>query len=402
MKIKLFILSILVAVISCFAILQFDTKGYWIFTEENPGDRSLERQIWKVDSDIYTLNNFSPHVSWYLKHRIDGSTMYTALPERIIPFDNHVSLGLQYEKNFMLHVGITNDILGGAVKIRPYFFPSEDLTMTQKLLSSANAAFEASLGKFDFLADVNYFRLNYDLEDSSEVLTKARDDDMWTELDIAFNIVEDLKISVATILKNDFNSSNEFNYGDHHVEVGGDHTIKLNKRKLYLNWSLSEHYRIYEALYLKGDADGLATMIYFRPVFKIKNRLFLKGIARLDLSERMQKQFYELVFKKAWKNNSSINLGYWNVLGSVFPRQGSRIKAVVYIGKVGLSPDIQLFWRMNGNSDYQYYRTTASFETILNLIKRFEIIAGYTRTRFHEIIKPFTSRGSIYIGIRKW
>lgn len=406
MKIIVKILFIICIAISCFANIQFEIKNYIIHAEEDPiGDQARSRRIWNFDSNIFASRNSTPDLLWYFNHRLDGSTVHMALPERIIPLVSHTALGIQYDKNILYHVGITNDILGRTSAIRPQYFSTVDSTMTQKLLNGINMRWEADAKKVDFLADLNYFRLNYDLGFDDDEVTKSVDDDLWAEIAFALKPSESFRIGVGTFLKMDFNASAGYDYGDHYIGLMGDHTIKLKRaRKLFIDWQVAEHYRISEALYYKGDAEGFATVIYLNPVLKLRNKVYLKGNVKLDLSKKMQKQWYEFTFRKAWKGQTALDLNYWTVPGSYFPRRGAGAKMALYLGRFGLIPDIQLYWRLNRDTQkYGYYRTTASLETLLNL-NRVDIFAGYTYTYFKDLndYDPLASRGALYFGLRKW
>lgn len=406
MTIQRILLLIFYSTFFCFANFQFDLRNYIIATEKDPvGDQARSRRVWNFDSNIYTSQNIRTHLRWYLQHRMDGSTVHMALPERIIPLVSHSALGLQYDRNILYHIGITNNILGRSSTIRPNYFSTVDSTMTQKMLSSLNMRWEVDAERIDFLADISYFRLNYDLGYNSDKVTKSIDDDMWSEIYFAFKYTENFKIGIGTLVKSDLNTTSDYDYGDHYIGLEGEHTIKLTRaRKLFIDWRIAEHYRISDAIYYKGDAEGAATVLYFNPVLKLRKRVYLKGITKLDLSKKMQKQWYELALRKAWRNHSSIDLGYWNIAGSYFPRQGSKLRMVLFLGKLGLIPDLRLYWRLNRDTEkYNYYRTTASFETLLN-VNRVDILAGYSYSYFKDLkdYDPLASRGGFYFGVRKW
>lgn len=403
----LFVVSCSFAV--CYGItvpnVQFDIRNLIIASERvGTGSQALTERSWNFDNDIYTIFPASPYVSIYFRERLEGSTMYMAMPERIIPLNQRFALGMQVEKNALFHFGITLDALGRADSIRPYYFTSVETTVTQKMLSSANVQWDVSGRKVDFFADFTYFRLNYDLRIEEDDLKKAIDDDLWSDIDFGFKPNDELSIGFGTLLKNDFNKSGDFDYGDHYIGIEGDHTINLVVRKFYLKWRFAEHYRISQALYRKDDAEGPATVIYLRPVLKMKKKWFLKGVAKYDLSGDMQKQWYEFLIRKAWKTNSSFDLGYWTVLGSYFPRQGLKARFTIYAGPIGFIPDVQVYLRKNRDTnETKFYRTTSSFETLVN-INRVDIYGGYTYSYYKDLKdrEPFASRGVAYFGVRKW
>lgn len=404
MKNKILVIIIFTVWMTAFAFVQFDINGDYMFIEKEPGEGSLSSRSRKINSYLHAEREFSPGNFFYLTHRLDGTPHKSALPENTIPFENFTVLGFRVRKNHMFSMEITNDIFANADKLYLNFY-NQDSTVTQKVLSCANAYLELNGRKAQFKAGANYFRLNYNLEYDDDGIKKAVDDDLWSEIEFRINPNTDFNIAMGTTLKNDFNSYNGYDYGDHYISLGGDHTIRMKARRLYFAWLISEHWRVSEIMYLREDAEGPATVLHMRPVLKLRNRIFIKGTATLDLSKRMQKQRYEMSLRKSWRNRSSIDIGYWTTPGSVFPRKGSGIRSVFYIGKaskVGFSPNVQLFWRLDpDNNSYRYYRATTSFEMILNLFKSAEIIGGYKYTRFIDLA-PFTNRGVISLGLRKW
>ncbi len=391
---KILLAVILLLPFSGNASFQLDTKGFLTITDKSIGSG-------KAESFLYAEHAFSPTFSLYLSHRLDGSSRWAVMPENSIPLDNYTALGLKYNKKHTFSIEATNDIFAHADELTLNFY-SFDSTVVQKLLSSGNMYLKLNGKRISFSTDVTYFRLNYDLMDADNTITKAIDDDMWSEILFNTTIAEELKFGIGTFMKNDFNEYDGYDYGDHHVDFGGDHTIRLGRRKLYLTWLLSEHWRISEALYRNGDAEGLATVIRVRPVFRFRNRIFVKAAVDYDLSKDMQKQRYQFDIRKSWRNRSSINLGYWSVSGSAIPRQGICLRTILYIVEgVGISPNAQVFWRYGpGNGGYKYYRTTASLETLFQ-IRCTEIVAGFSLSQYKDCL-PFTNRMSIYVGLRKW
>ncbi len=399
MKKHLLLISILTIVCSSFALFQVDTKGFYTFTEPEPGAGDLSRRTGKLETYLYGRWKVSHFTSLYLAHRFDGTFRYTAMPEITIPIDNFLAMGLMYQRKHEFHLGITNDLYANSEELYLNYYPS-DSTATQKMLSSANVNWYLN-GKVTSLhIDATYFRLNYDIR-YDDGMAKAIDDDMWSDLMLLFTM-HDVHLGFGSLLKNDFNSYDGFDYGDHHVELEGNHTIKVKRKKIYLFWHLSEHMRISEAMYLNDDPVGLATVIHLRPVIKLKSRLYLKGTMKFDLSKYMRKQWYECGFRKGWRKGSSIDMTYWNVLGSIFPRQGTSFKTTLFIKKIGLSPTVDLFWRQNSdNNNYRHYKTNFTVETIFRVLKQGEITTGYSYSAYKDLA-PFTNRGSIYLGIRKW
>ncbi len=376
------------------ARLQLNTKGFLTITDESLG-------CGKAESYIFAEHAFSPSISLYFSDRLDGGSRWAALPENSIPFDNNAVLGLRYDKKHNFSIAATNDVFAHADELMLNFY-SSDSTVIRKLLSSGNMFLKLNGKRTAFSADLTYFRLNYDLLYGDNGITKAIDDDLWSEILIAATLAKELKIGIGTFLKNDFNEYGGYDFGDHHVDFGGDHMIRLGSRKLYLDWLLSGHWRISEALYLSGGAEGPAAVIQVRPMFRLRNRIFIKAAVDYDLSKKMQKQRYRFDIRKSWRNRSSINIGYWSVPGSAIPRQAVNLRTLFFIADgIGISPNAEVFWRYGAdNAQYRYYRTTASLEAIFQF-RVSEIIAGLSVSQYKDCL-PFNNRMSVYIGISKW
>lgn len=387
------------------AFLQFEIKNHIIAAEKTAyNDQVWSDRLWNFDSNLYSLFEIWPNLSVYCNHRIDGSTIYMALPERTIPLANHTALGIQYEKKTLFHLGFINDVLGRAEGIRPYYLVDENNVVTLKMLNGANLRWDITGKKVGLLMDVNYFWLNYELDDGNAVSSQM-DYDSWAVLDFHVRLIEAFGMNIGTLTKMDMSATSDFNYSDHRAGIGGMSVIKLNGgRKLFLDWYMVEHYRTSDALDDKGDAVGLATEIRMRPVLKMRKKFYLKGNVKLDLSEKMKKQWYEVILRKAFKKNALLDFGYWFTGGSYFPRQGVRSKIEFYMGPIGLIPHAQFFWRVNRDGGtYSYYRTTASLELLVN-INRIDIFGGYLYSHYKDLhdIDPLVSRGNVYFGVRKW
>lgn len=404
---KIVYLFIICWCISALATVQFDIKNYIIdFETDTVGDNVLAKRVYNFDANTYAHIPVAQYLSVYFKERLEGSTVYMAQSERVIPFMQQFAAGLLLEKKTLFHFGITSDILGRASTIPSYYSTvAESTTITQRMLHSANIHWDVSERVFDVLLDLNYIRLNYDRIWEDGAVAKSIDDDLWSEADLG--IIpggKSITLGMGMLMKNNITNTDDFNYGDYYGDIAGDHTVDFIVRKLYLDWRLGGHYRLSQALADNGDADGPASVLYLRPVFEMKNDFYLKGVAKLDISADMQKQWYELMVRKAWKNNSSIDVRYWTVLGSYFPRQGTRATLAVYAGPIGFVPELQVFWRVNTDTgDFAFYRATASFETLVN-INRIDIMGGYTYSYFKDLLDrtPYATRGTLYFGVRKW
>lgn len=394
---------IIATYISTFCSVQIDTKGFLFFSEEKPGAGSLSKTNGYTESSLLLQRRLGEDFSIYIQNNITGTTKHAAFQETDIPFDNFTSMGLNYINKASFHAGISNNIYGGQEPLMLNYLPS-DSTVFNKTLNSANGMLEVKGDRLNLLLDITYFNLLYDLRYDKNKITKSVDNDMWTIFDFSINLINDISLGFGTTLKNDFNNYNGFDYGDHYLILKGDNTLKIGKRKIYLLWNISGHWRISEAVYLNADAQGPAFTMQLRPVIRLKKRKFITASIKYDLSEKMKKQQYELGFRKAWRNRTSLNIGYWNYLGGFINRQAGIIDATIYVSKksvFALSPSLQVYWRKSINTEYRYYRTTASFKMVLSPFNRAEMYLGYEYTHFLHL-SPFTERGSLYLGVRSW
>jgi len=404
MKHKALLISIVASGISAFGGVQFDLRGNHLFTQRDAEtDAPMMRSV-QVQSYVHAQRTSASGLSLFLTHRLDGTPHADALPENTLPFDNHTACGLRFMKKHLFQVAVENDIFGHAENSCPYFYPP-DSSVSRKALTSLNQYFQVRGKKVRLTVAASYFRVNYELRYGDDGLTRAVDDDLWSEADFRISPNDHIAFSAGTTLKNDFNAYDGYDYGDHYVSMDGDHEVPLKARKFSMTWLLSGHWRISEMMYLREDAQGPAAVITMRPAVKLRNRIFLKGATMLDLSDKMQKQKYELSIRKSWKNLSSVDVGCWATAGALFPRRGTDVGGVFYLSRssrFGLSPQVHLFWMQDSDNDeFRFYRTTASVEMILNLFHRAEITGGYTWSDFIDRA-PFTDRGVISLGLRKW
>lgn len=412
-KVTLLVLCVNGLLYTPLAGIQFDTKGVMSIVNDYRDSANVLRTLWSAQSIINAERRVNRSMSLQFRNRINGGLRSLMLTERTIPFVNNVYLGLHYDFVSKFHIGVSNDLIGAANSINPeYVADGSSLKQRSLTLGTIGTQLFSKSKKVNFAVDLNYFRLNYDLEENLDTnitvkgLSKAIDDDLWS--DVAFTINPNKKIyfSLGTHLKSDFNEEDAFNYGDHFLEIGGDGLLKVAKRKVFIPWYIAEHYRVSEQLYYRNEAEGLATLFYIRPVIKGRKRRYIKMAAKLDLSAKAQKQMYEFSFRKASRKNSSFELGYWTVAGSYFPRSAIKANSTLTLGRFQVKPGVQRYYRRDiGEDSYHYYRTDLALELLLHISKRSEFVSGFFYSHYKDL-KLFTTqyptRGSIYIGFRKW
>jgi hypothetical protein len=407
----IFILSGMLHSIS--AGVQFDTRAIMSIVDEYRDSAKVLRTLWGFQNVINAERKVNRSLSLQFRNHVDGGLRSLRLAERTVPFVNNVYLGLYYEFVSSFHLGVSNDLIGAATTINPEYV-DHGSSLKQRSLTAGTIGTQlvSRSRKVKFATDFNYFRLNYDLEWNQDTnitvkdLSKAIDDDLWSDISFKVSPTKKFYFSFGSHLKNDFNKEDAFNYGDHYVEIGGDGVLKVFKRKVFVPWYLAEHYRVSEQLYYRNEAEGPATLFYIRPLIKGRKRRYIKVAAKLDLSARMQKQMYEFTFRKASRKNSFFELGYWTVVGSYFPRRAIKANSALTLGIFQVKPGVQFYYRRDiGESSYRYYRTDLALELLLQISKRSEFVSGffysnYNNLKLYKTVYP--ARGSIYLGFRKW
>ncbi len=399
-------------VYSIFSAVEFDTRGIMSLATGYRDSSDVIKALWSMESFLNLEKKVKQNFSFLFKNKINGGLRNLKKDERTIPFVNNLYLGLLYDRNSQFYAGVSNDIFGTASKINPEYV-SENSSIRPRTLSSGNIGVHLNSSKWKLSGDFNYFRFKYDFDKNRDTnititdLSKAIDDDLWSDISLTFKPNKKLYLSIGSLMKSDFSSDGAFNYSDHYFEFGGNHTIKLGKNRLYLPWSIAEHYRVSEQLYLRNEAEGYATLIYIRPVFKLRKRRYLKFATKLDLSSKnMRKQWYDIALRKIFKKKSSLEIGYWTVLGSYFPRQALKINSTLISGKFKLKPSVKLYLRHDiKENSYRYYRTDLSLEFLHNIFKNSELFWGLHYSRYHNLKlykTDFQSFCNFYLGIRKW
>ncbi len=395
------------------ATLQFDTRCVMSTSDGYRDSSKISRTLWSVQSNIDAQRKLNRSLALQFKNRVNGGLRSLKLAEMTTPFVNNVYLGLLYNYISKFHLGISNDLIGAANSINPeYIDYGSSLKQRSLTMGTIGTQLISRSRKVNLSADFNYFRLNYDLEknlDTSVTIkkqSKAIDDDLWSDLSFTISPTKKFYFSVGSHLKSDFNEEDAFNYADHYAEIGGDHILKIAKRKIYIPWYLAEHYRVSEQLYYRNEAEGPATLFYIRPLIKGRKRRYIKVAAKLDLSAKMQKQMYEFTFRKASRKNSFFELGYWTVAGSYFPRRAIKANSALTLGIFQVKPGFQLYYRRDINeSSFHYYRTDIALELLLQISKRSELVSGFFYSHYKNLklyTTQYPTRSSIYLGFRKW
>ncbi len=393
------------------ATVHIDTRGIMSRAEGLRDSNTVVRTLWSVENDIRISIPVSRSFSFLLHNKTNGGLRSLRLDERTVPFVNNVYLGVVYDFVSQFYAGFANDLLGASSAINPPYITDRS-SMKQRALSLGEIGLHLNLDKWKIHGDLHYFRLNYahilnrDTNVTIINTNNSIDDDLWSSVDISFYPTDKFHLSLGTHLKSDFNEEDAFNFGQHYLGIGGDFVLPIGRGRIFLPWSIAEQFRVSEQLYLRNEAEGLATIIDIRPTIKLRKRRYMKFAAKLDLSSKMKKQWYAVSYRKALKNKSYLEAGYWSVSGSYFPRQAYRLQASFVMGRFSIKPSGQFYLRRDLNNDtYRYYRTDLVGELLLAMTKSTELYGGILSSYYNSLRlykTEYHPRINIYLGIRKW
>jgi len=152
-----------------------------------------------------------------------------------------------------------------------------------------------------------------------------------------------------------------------------------------------------------GYAEGLATDVALRFLWRKRYDFFIKGITHLEMGDRLHKQLYEVMLRKTWKSGSSFDVSYFATSGALFPRQSVRIAAVSrFSDHFGIAYNLEGYIsRLVMETAFRFYRTDVELELLVPLAGRIEAFAGagYDYYDRHPLFSP---RATLYSGLRTW
>lgn len=352
--------------------------------EKTTGDNKLKEWVHELVLRYFGSFPFTEKFGLLISEEFDGITTATnKFPARSInhPVKSRASLGLEFTGLGRMQIkGFSQAFINSLENDFPVWRDSEthlvDATMVQRFKNSADFYWEIPIKRMNIMANVLYNNLLYDYYRLGESKADQHESDLWFNGSMVFSLVEEkLQIIARGVAKHDFNDYGGYNIANVSLGVGSD--FVLFKRKLKGAGELMPRYYMCSIMDERGYADQLGITSHVRLFYKLKPRMFLKGdleyeVAPATGTQWFVKQRYELAFRNAWKNLSSIEFGGWGTFGTLFPRVcGYASSDIAAIPKLDIIPGVRAYmiweenWTKTGigddlilqSSGYSFYRT---------------------------------------------
>ena len=280
--------------------------------------------------------------------------VYPPVSEKLVPSSNLAGIGLRSTAFGDMQLMVRNILYFDPTPIPPYYLsfidpPAYDTALmilngvTMKRQSRTNLDMYLSIpaGIVEFVVDANYFRLDYSRTASGFYLndptaevpfeTKSMvDQDLLSYGSLRCKLPANMLVNAGVYLKQNFSGHAFMNLYQYELLLQGSHQL-LDDNKLTWGTGLEMYTRpstgkmpveyVYE-LETHSFTTKPIYKLYLRDVYTLDWGLFLKGIVMLDIGADLLKERYEFSLRKAWQNESSIDIGYFNALGGLFPMQG--------------------------------------------------------------------------------
>lgn len=386
--------------------------------EKEAGDKILSEWVHEIILRYYGNIRLADKFGLIIHEEFDGITRATdKFPARSInhPVNSRTSLGLEFTGFGRLQIrGFSQAFINSFENDFPVHYesinPLIDATMVQKFKNGADLYWEIPIKKVLLTTNLLYNNLLYDYYRLGDKKEDQYESDLWFNGSVIYSLLEErLQIKCNGLAKYDFNEYGGYNLANIYLGVGSD--FMLFKRKLKGTGDLLSRYNYCPIMEDKGYADKFGAVSHLRLFYKLKPRMFLKGdveyeVAPTSTDQWYVKQRYELAFRKAWKNLSSVEAGGWGSFGTLFPRLcGYAAADISAIPKLDIIPGIRAYWIWDENwgmpegsdepvklsSGYTFYRT--DFELML----RYKI-----STKKSNFFKNFTLKGGAEYKIFDW
>jgi len=330
--------------------------------EKETGDTKLSEWVHEFVLRYYGDIRLAEKFGILISEEFDGITHATdKFPARAVnhPVNSRTSLGLEFTGLGRLQIkGFSQIFINSFENDFPVHFESNnplvDATMVQRFKNSADVFWEIPINDMLLTADFLYNNLVYDYYRLGDKKESQYDSDVWLNGSFIYSLHEGkLQIQCKGVAKHDLNEYSGYNFAGIYLGVGSD--FKLFKRKVRGTAELLPRYYSCSIMEDKGYADGFGAVSRIRLFYKIKPRLFIKGDAEYEFAPAFEnnwyvKQRYELAFRKAWKNLSSVEAGGWGTFGTLFPRLcGYAAADISAVPKLDIIPGIRAYWVWDEN-----------------------------------------------------
>ena len=261
-----------------------------------------------------------------------------------------------------------------------------------------------------FLAQGILDTVTYDSNGADSLVGGRNFLDSWFHSDLraGFKIpVVGTLISGGARLINHIDHAPEFDLYDYFWALSGDQGFLDNQF----------HYRIrgdfYRQEYITDAARGDPTTMgyyqsfYLRDSYRFGDGLYIKGLASLQLAKEIFKQRYEIAFRKSWRNESWIDIGYLTTMGGLFPLQGTYLRTMIRpVEQLGIGLTGKGEWEWPSDSIWpengtRFLKAGGNAEISYRFKKPWEVYAAGDYTYYnYEIAASFPPRYSVNLGTR--
>lgn len=250
----------------------------------------------------------------------------------------------------------------------------------------------------------------------------AKDKTLYTDLEGGITIPgSDVAVLLGTRQVINLNRPKIFNSSRNYLLLSGagelfDNQFSYQARsevfgQEYLADSVFEWVAVNDVSEPVNKTTGFIETVYLRDSYAVGDGLFLKGLAiyTLGIGKKMvAKQRYELALRKSWRNESSVEMGYFTTFGVLYPMQGQYLRTTIRpVEMVGIICNVKNVWTWPENWDRvtnktEYLKTVGSLECSFRLAKPFEIYVGGDAIAFNPNVvgSSFPSRIGGWGGAR--
>jgi hypothetical protein len=392
------------------SLVQFEGRAAYASMQALPYVAPSARSGLLFSTNLYTVRSFSDSLSLVFDHRFYGGDREPIFSEQVHPLDNYLYLALRMQGLGSWQVGASNDLYPFSKPFPlPYYLSNQ--TVTPQMLNAVDGSWELAGESLRLRAMASYFIYNYELRPlnpfenplvaQSPPYGEYRDADLWTDISGGYAVAKEITLNAGTFLKNDLNAYNGYDINHYWAGLSGDN--QFNRNRMIFAWDARERFLQSQVMSSDGYADGFATDVALRFIWKKHSDFFIKGITRVEFAGRLHKQLYEAMLRKTWDNGSSLDFGYYATSGVLFPRHSVRIANTLrFSSYFGISPSIETFiGRVAQEQVFRYYRSDMSLELLFPLKSRIEAFAGagYSYYDRHPLFSP---RAALYSGLRTW
>jgi hypothetical protein len=404
------IASVVSAVRADEPLVQFEGKAAYSSMQALPYIAPSTNNGLLFNTSLYSVRSFTDSLTLIFNHRLYGGDREPIFPEQVHPLDNYLYLALRMQGLGTWQVGASNDLYPFSKPFpTPYYLPGQ--TVTPQMLNAVDGSWGLESERVRLRLMATYFIYNYELRPlnpfenplvaQSPPYGEYHDADLWTDLSGGYTIAKEITFNAGTFLKNDLNAYNGYDINQYWAGMSGED--RFDRNRMILAWDARERFLQSRVMSSDGYADGLATDVALRFIWKKHSDFFIKGITRVEFAGRLHKQLYEAMLRKTWNNGSSLDFGYYATSGVLFPRHSVRIANTLrFSSHFGIAPSIEAFIsRIAQESAFRYYRSDANLELLFPLKDRIEAFAGagYSYYDRHPLFSP---RATVYSGLRTW